>query len=132
MARPRSRPARADPATIQQPPMHAQLLRKGDDVVALLQPLNGVPAGTPLETCPHVSWPLATPSWCQVCQFAVSQSRGSVQAYAYVRSIRPPEALRFVGGSTGPRQKVPRHLGDCRLIFQVLIEVNCAGRKDEG
>lgn len=42
------------------------------------------------------------------------------------------EALRFVGGSTGPRQKVPRHLGDCRLIFQVLIEVNCAGRKDEG
>jgi hypothetical protein len=63
--------------------------------------------------------------------FAVQNETGG-RSYAYVRSIRPPEALRFIGGSTGPRQKVPRHLGDCRLIFQVLIEVNCAGRKDEG
>jgi hypothetical protein len=64
--------------------------------------------------------------------FPVLSDTKLAQWNAYVRSIRPPEALRFVGGSTGPRQKVPRHLGDCRLIFQVLIEVNCAGRKDEG
>ena len=66
------------PPRIQQPPTDAEFLREFYDVVALRQPVHGhLPKG--LWKLAHAFLRhLPPPPWCQVCQFAVSQSRGSV------------------------------------------------------
>src|SRR5262249_1982058 len=71
---------------IQQPPMDPELFGELHDILALLQPLHGhLPER--LRIPPHSSfghWP--PPHLCPVCQFQVSQSRGSVH---YFSSISP-------------------------------------------
>jgi hypothetical protein len=66
------------PPVIQQLSMHAQLLREGDDILTLLQPLYGV-LPERLRKLAHASLGHLPPPLGVKCQFAVSQSRGSVQ-----------------------------------------------------
>ena len=82
-------PGSTVPPRIQQPPTDAEFLREFYDVVALRQPID--------SHLPKGLWKLAhaflrhlpPPPWCQVCQFAVSLYRGSVQG-----EVRPSVETR--------------------------------------
>src|SRR4026207_1157322 len=81
--------------------MHPQFLRQRHNVVALLQAGDGVLLERLWKFAHTFLGHLPPPSWCPVCQFAVSQSRGSVQDGALIETHAFNTTSGFISVETG-------------------------------